>query len=201
VLDGDLLAHIFIGTITSWADPAILALNDNLTAANLPDVPITMSFTETLIGTAGSQVFKDALSIFNSTFAQRLSETGGLLAGLPPFAKGKAQQTDSPADRIAYVKVGVLQSFSVIDERVVDQWDDLRWWVVGGGSFSEYGLQPYVQPYDAAWARTRPTTLQLTVLGAVAVAPRTIPPPADGNNAIICAQCSCDWGGNRGWLS
>jgi ABC-type phosphate transport system substrate-binding protein len=101
VLDSDVLAQIFMGAITTWADPAILALNANLTRSNLPDVPITMSFTETLLGTAGSQVFKEALSIFNSTVAQRLSEAGGLFAGLPPFAEGRATQTVTPADRIA----------------------------------------------------------------------------------------------------
>ena len=122
VLDGNTLAQIFMGSITSWADPAILALNQNLTSADLPDVPITMSFTETLIGTAGSQVFKTALSIFNAEFAQQLNAAGGLLAGLPPAQNGKAIRFDNPTDRFAYVGVpsrpGVLM-FLVVATVVV----------------------------------------------------------------------------------
>jgi phosphate transport system substrate-binding protein len=112
VLSGDLLARIFSGSITSWADPAILALNTNLTSSDLPDVPITMSYTETSIGTAGSQVFKTALSTFSASFAQQLDAAGGLLANLPPTSSGTAIRYDNPSERIAYVKVWSPSSLS-----------------------------------------------------------------------------------------
>jgi hypothetical protein len=111
VLDGSVIAQIFMGNISSWADPAILALNPNLTSANLPDQPILMSYTETDIGTAGSQVFKNALSIFSTEFARVLEAAGGYIANLTPTAEGRALQTDNPTDRFAYVGVSRILTF------------------------------------------------------------------------------------------
>lgn len=105
VLSGDVVARVLLGEITSWADPAIRGMNSNLTESNLPDERIRFSYTETLDGIAGSQIFTRALGVFSSDFAQALAEAGGKIANMSFGSSGYAQQTTTAYDRFAYVRV------------------------------------------------------------------------------------------------
>lgn len=62
-MNGTVLAEIFLGKITTWNDPAILAINEGLT---LPPLPITVARRSDSSGT--SAVFTEFLSKTNTTW-------------------------------------------------------------------------------------------------------------------------------------
>jgi phosphate transport system substrate-binding protein len=62
-LSGDLLAQIYLGTVTNWNDPAIVALNSDIT---LPDHAITTVHRSDSSGT--TNVFTKYLSAVSSTW-------------------------------------------------------------------------------------------------------------------------------------
>ncbi len=66
-LDGNTLSKIFLGQITKWNDPAIVALNKG---ANLPDLTITPVFRSDGSGT--SYAFTDYLSAVNGTWKTKI---------------------------------------------------------------------------------------------------------------------------------
>ncbi|HMN62429.1 MAG TPA: phosphate ABC transporter substrate-binding protein PstS, partial [Anaerolinea sp.] len=63
VLDRETLANIYLGKITKWNDPAILATNPDLTA-KLPDKAITAVHRSDGSGT--TEIFTNALSAFST---------------------------------------------------------------------------------------------------------------------------------------
>jgi phosphate transport system substrate-binding protein len=65
ILDGNTLVGIYNATITSWNDPAILALNPQI-ASKLPDQQITVVHRSDGSGT--TEIFTNALTAFNSAW-------------------------------------------------------------------------------------------------------------------------------------
>jgi len=63
VLDRETLANIYLGKVTKWNDPAIVALNPDL-AAKLPDKAITAVHRSDGSGT--TEIFTNALSAFST---------------------------------------------------------------------------------------------------------------------------------------
>ncbi|HST13917.1 MAG TPA: phosphate ABC transporter substrate-binding protein PstS [Gaiellaceae bacterium] len=84
-LDGNTISKIFLGTITTWNDPAIKALNKS---ANLPDLKITPVFRSDGSGT--SYNFTDYLSSVN----QRWKTTIGI-STQPAFPAGQGAKGSS----------------------------------------------------------------------------------------------------------
>jgi phosphate transport system substrate-binding protein len=66
-LDGDTLAKIFLGTITKWNDPAIVALNSGVT---LPDKTITIVHRSDGSGTTG--IFTHYLSAISPDWSSKV---------------------------------------------------------------------------------------------------------------------------------
>jgi len=66
-LSGDVIAQIFMGTITSWNDPAITALNTDIT---LPNQPIHTIHRSDSSGT--TNVFTKYLSLESSTWSSQI---------------------------------------------------------------------------------------------------------------------------------
>jgi hypothetical protein len=95
-----------MGSITTWNDSAIQALNPTLAAAGLlPDIPIQTAYTNSTLLDVG-QVFKQALSNFSSEFAQALALANGQFANMAPtttLLTGHSFAT--AADKLAYVTV------------------------------------------------------------------------------------------------
>ena len=69
-LDGNTLSKIFLGQITTWNDPAIVALNKG---ANLPNTKITPVFRSDGSGT--SYALTDYLSAVNATWKSKIGTT------------------------------------------------------------------------------------------------------------------------------
>ncbi len=65
VLDRETLANIYLGTVTKWNDPAIVALNPSL-AAKLPDATITAVHRSDGSGT--TEIFTRALASFSTAW-------------------------------------------------------------------------------------------------------------------------------------
>jgi phosphate transport system substrate-binding protein len=72
-LTGPVLAHIFLGQITNWNDPAITALNPGI---RIPDAPITVVHRSDGSGT--TYIFSNYLSSVDSTWAAKVG-TGKIL--------------------------------------------------------------------------------------------------------------------------
>ncbi len=102
ILDGETLAMIFMGNISSWDDPAIQLLNPNLT---LPSTNITIAITP---GSPLSQtgVFKRALSLFSEEFARELANVHNALEMLRPAMEGRAFIAPDQPERLQFVQVG-----------------------------------------------------------------------------------------------
>ncbi len=102
VLDGETLAMIFMGNISTWDDPAIQLLNPNLT---LPNANITIAISP---GSPLSQtsVFKRALSLFSEEFARELANAQDALEMLRPAMEGRAFITPDQPERLRFVQVG-----------------------------------------------------------------------------------------------
>ena len=66
-LSGDVIAQIFLGTITRWNDPAIIAINPTI---NLPDQAITTVHRSDSSGT--TNVFTKYLSIVSETWSSQI---------------------------------------------------------------------------------------------------------------------------------
>ncbi len=100
VIDGDTLERIWLGQISHWDDPAIFALNNNL---SLPHREICLTFRK---GTAlGSQreVWNRAMSAFNSDFDTAIDAVHGDLSLLIP--SNRTFTCDKLGDRVNFVKV------------------------------------------------------------------------------------------------
>jgi phosphate transport system substrate-binding protein len=84
-LSGDLLAKIFLGTITKWNDPAIKSLNSGI---NLPDLDITVVHRSDGSGT--SFIFTNYLSAVNSDWKTKVGS--GTSPNWPTGAGGKGSE-------------------------------------------------------------------------------------------------------------
>ncbi len=103
VLDRPTLARIWGGSIVTWDDPAIAALNPEL-QGKLPHVNITFSYYPgNTIGQ--NEILKRALSSFSSEFKAQLEAAGNLFERLPPALQGRANLVTTVEDRVKYVKV------------------------------------------------------------------------------------------------
>ncbi len=101
ILDGETLALIFTGNITTWDDPAILNLNPH---ATLPHANITIALSPgQLLGV--TDVFKKALTLFSAYFASELEKAGNDFNNMRPAQQGKAFLAANSAPRLAYVQV------------------------------------------------------------------------------------------------
>ncbi len=101
VLDGETLALIFMGNITTWDHPSIQLLNPTLT---LPHANITIAVTPGSV-LAQTDVFKQALSLFSDEFSRELAKAGDDLAKMRPAMEGRAFVASKESDRLQYVQV------------------------------------------------------------------------------------------------
>ncbi len=101
VLDGQTLALIFMGNISTWDHPAIQLLNPGLA---LPHANITIALTS---GQAlgETDVFKKALSLFSDDFARELSNAGNDFANMRPAMEGRAFIALDESERLRFVQV------------------------------------------------------------------------------------------------
>lgn len=83
--DGDIIANIYMGTITQWNDPKIKALNPGVDLPDLPVVPIHRSE-----GSGTSFIFTDYLSSVNNAWADTVGKNTSVKwpAGIGLGAKG-----------------------------------------------------------------------------------------------------------------
>ncbi len=103
VLDRPTLARMWGGSIVTWDDPAIAALNPEL-QGKLPHVNITFSYYPG--NTLGqNEILKRALSSFSSEFKAQLEAAGNLFEGLPPYLQGRANSVTTVDDRVNFVMV------------------------------------------------------------------------------------------------
>ncbi len=103
VLDGETLALIFMGNITTWDHPAIQLLNPTLT---LPHANITIAVTGGEAALGQTDVFKKALCLFSGQFARELAEVAGNdLAKMRPATEGRAFIAVDATARHDFVKV------------------------------------------------------------------------------------------------
>ncbi len=103
VLDGETLALIFMGNITTWDHPSIQLLNPTLT---LPHANITIAVTGGEAALGQTDVFKKALCLFSGQFARELAEVAGNdLAKMRPATEGRAFIAVDATARHNFVKV------------------------------------------------------------------------------------------------
>jgi phosphate transport system substrate-binding protein len=84
-MDGNLIANIFMGNITTWNDPKITALNPGVDLPNLPIVPVHRSE-----GSGTTFIFSDYLSNVNPVWADTVGKATAVKwpAGIGLGAKG-----------------------------------------------------------------------------------------------------------------
>ncbi len=101
VFDGETLALIFAGNITTWDHPSIQRLNPTLT---LPHANITIAVSPAY-ALAQTDVFKMALSLFSDEFARELANAGGDLSKMRPALEGRAVIASGAQARLQFVQV------------------------------------------------------------------------------------------------
>ena len=115
-LTGPLIARIFLGQITSWRDPAIVALNPNI---NIPDETITVVHRSDGSGT--TYIFSNYLSSVDPTWASEVGTgktlhwpVGVAAAGNPgvaqavshiPFSIGYIERSYSKGPILSYAAI------------------------------------------------------------------------------------------------
>ena len=84
-LDGDTLAEIYLGTITKWNDPKIVALNPGVNLPDLAIIPVHRSD-----GSGTTFIFTDYLSVINDSWANSVKKGASVKwpAGVGIGAKG-----------------------------------------------------------------------------------------------------------------
>lgn len=95
-LDGSVLADMYAGRIKQWNDPALKALNPNLT---LPAVPVVPIFRDAGSGT--SNVFTTYLSKVNANFKASIGVTSNL-----KIASGKGGKTTADTTKLMQATPG-----------------------------------------------------------------------------------------------
>jgi phosphate transport system substrate-binding protein len=105
-LDGPTLAKIFNGTVKTWNDPAIVALNPG---KNLPAAPIVVNFRSDNSGT--TQNFQNYLNAAsNNAYGKPAAQTfnGGVGAGAKG-SQGVTDATKNTPNSIAYIEASFAQ--------------------------------------------------------------------------------------------
>ncbi len=102
VFDGETLAMIFMGNITTWDHPFIQELNPNIT---LPHANITIGVSPGSSTLGQTDVFKRALSLFSSEFASALESAGNDFQKMAPAQQGHAFIASDGAARLRFVQV------------------------------------------------------------------------------------------------
>ncbi|OBK90037.1 phosphate ABC transporter substrate-binding protein PstS [Mycolicibacter sinensis] len=103
VLDGDVLARIFSGAVTSWNDPALVALNPGV---ELPAAPITPIYRSDSSGTTDNfQKYLSAAAPQSWTKGDGSEFQGGVGEGAQKSA-GVVQAVQSTPGAIGYVEKG-----------------------------------------------------------------------------------------------
>lgn len=103
VLNGDVLARIFSGAITSWDDPAIAALNPGV---DLPAIPVTPIYRSDSSGTTDNfQKYLSAAAPHAWTKGEGSEFQGGVGEGAQKSA-GVVQAVQSTLGAIGYVEKG-----------------------------------------------------------------------------------------------
>ncbi len=102
VFDGETLAMIFMGNITTWDHPFIQELNPNVT---LPHANITIGVSPGSSTLGQTDVFKRALSLFSSEFASALESAGNDFQKMAPAQQGHAFIASDGAARLRFVQV------------------------------------------------------------------------------------------------
>ncbi len=105
VLDRPTLGRMYSGSIVTWDDPAIAALNPDLhKQGKLPHLNITYTFFPG-VSYGQNQVVGTALSSFSDDFKAALEKAGNLFENLPPVLQGRAMSASAIAERSSFVKV------------------------------------------------------------------------------------------------
>jgi phosphate transport system substrate-binding protein len=104
-MDGNLIANIFMGNITTWNDPKIAALNPGVDLPNLPIVPVHRSE-----GSGTTFIFSDYLSNVNPAWADTVGKATAVKwpAGIGLGAKGSegvAGQVKQTSGGIGYAEL------------------------------------------------------------------------------------------------
>jgi phosphate transport system substrate-binding protein len=97
-LTGELLADIYLGTITRWNDPKIAALNQGLTLPNLAIAPVHRAD-----GSGTTFVFTDYLSIVNPDWKAKVGSSTSVNWPVGSGAKGN----DGVAGTVKQVRGGI----------------------------------------------------------------------------------------------
>jgi phosphate transport system substrate-binding protein len=97
-LTGELLADIYLGTITKWNDPRIAALNQGLTLPNLAIAPVHRAD-----GSGTTFVFTDYLSIVNPEWKAKVGSSTSVNWPVGSGAKG----SDGVAGTVKQVRGGI----------------------------------------------------------------------------------------------
>ncbi len=99
LLSRTVLALIWMGNITMWNDPALLALNPGL---ELPNAPIILGY-ETMKYGINNVLFK-ALSSFHDGFQEVFQKGGGVIEGLPPIINGSAKGFSDTQPKLDFLR-------------------------------------------------------------------------------------------------
>lgn len=118
-LDGDTLAKIFLGTITKWNDPAIVALNSGVT---LPDKTITVVHRSDGSGTTG--IFTHYLAAVSPDWSSKVGAATTVNWPVGVGAKGndgvatavKGTEGAIGYNELAYVLTNSIQYVSMKDQ-------------------------------------------------------------------------------------
>jgi phosphate transport system substrate-binding protein len=118
-LTGPLLADIFLGTVTTWNHPAIVALNPNL---KLPEARIIIVYRSDGSGTTYN--FADYLSKVSPAWKEKMGVDTLLLWSLGTSAKGNegvslaVKQTENSIGYVEYAQAAKAQlSYALIQNR------------------------------------------------------------------------------------
>jgi phosphate transport system substrate-binding protein len=142
VLNGDVLAKIFTGAITTWNDPAIAALNSG---ATLPDTKITPIYRSDSSGTTDNfQKYLTAAAPQSWTKGAGKEFQGGAGEGAQKSA-GVVQAVQATPGAIGYVEKGFADQsklpFAQIDtgKGAVELTDDTAKTAIDGAKFAAEG--------------------------------------------------------------
>ncbi len=126
VLDRATLSGIYLATITTWNDPAILALNPGL-ADKLPDAPISVAHRSDGSGT--TEIFTKALAAFSQDWADNVGAGSSVewpvdKAGNGIGGKGNAgvaAAVQNTPNAIGYVELSYAVSNSITFAQLVNK--------------------------------------------------------------------------------
>ena len=117
VLDGPTAAKIFNGTVTTWNDPAVAALNPG---KNLPAAPIVVNFRSDESGTTQNfQTYLNAAS--NGAYGKQAAKTfnGGTGVGAKG-SQGVTDATKNTPNSISYIEASFAQKAQLPTANIIN---------------------------------------------------------------------------------